>query len=77
MIFLTASLFGETLMESFMMDRAGCHDLKPRMNVGITPSGTARDQAPPDVMQWTTWKVFLPKTLVLNVVKPLDVTPSL
>lgn len=60
-----------------MTDRAGCHHLKPRMNVGILPSGTARDQVPPDVMQWGTWKVLLLKTLLLNLIKPLNVTPSL
>ena len=54
-----------------MTDRAGCHHLKPWMNVGIAPSGTARDQAPPDVMQWEVYMtcvVLLSETVNVNPV---------
>lgn len=39
-------------MKSLITGRAECHHLKPLINFSITQHGTARPQAPPDVMQW-------------------------
>lgn len=66
---LDAKLLGEIFLGHFIIDGPGWYPLKPLININITKSRTERYYVPSDVTCSTTFEMFLPKNLNLNLVQ--------